>query len=68
MDAADAMCKGVLLRDLRAGSEILILPNPWDVGTAKLLANAGFRALATTCAGLAFSLGRRDGSSAASMP
>ncbi len=38
-----------------------IIPNPWDVGTARLLAAAGFEALATTSAGLAFTLGRRDG-------
>jgi len=36
-----------------------VLPNPWDVGTARLFANVGFRALATTSAGLEFSLGRR---------
>jgi 2-methylisocitrate lyase-like PEP mutase family enzyme len=37
-----------------------IIPNPWDAGTAKLLTNLGFEALATTSAGLAFSLGRPD--------
>ena len=37
-----------------------IMPNPWDVGSAKLLANAGFRALATTSAGFAWSLGCND--------
>ncbi len=37
-----------------------ILPNPWDVGTARLLVRLGFEALATTSAGFAFSLGRRD--------
>jgi Phosphoenolpyruvate phosphomutase len=41
-----------------------VLPNPWDVGTARLFANLGFRGLATTSAGLAFSLGRRDGNAA----
>jgi 2-methylisocitrate lyase-like PEP mutase family enzyme len=40
---------------------MLVLPNPWDIGTARLFANLGFQALATTSAGLAFSLGRRDG-------
>jgi 2-methylisocitrate lyase-like PEP mutase family enzyme len=39
-----------------------VIPNPWDVGTARLLAGAGFAALATTSAGYAFSLGCRDGS------
>ena len=38
-----------------------ILPNPWDAGTAKVLAGLGFRALATTSAGHAFTLGRLDG-------
>ncbi|MHA6492808.1 isocitrate lyase/PEP mutase family protein [Pseudomonas borbori] len=38
-----------------------VLPNPWDAGSAKALANLGFEALATTSAGLAFSLGRADG-------
>jgi len=38
-----------------------IIPNPWDVGTARLLAQMGFKALATTSAGYAFSLGKPDG-------
>ena len=38
-----------------------ILPNPWDVGSARILASLGFRALATSSAGFAHSLGRRDG-------
>jgi 2-methylisocitrate lyase-like PEP mutase family enzyme len=38
-----------------------VIPNPWDAGSARLLASLGFAALATTSAGLAFSLGRRDG-------
>lgn len=38
-----------------------IIPNPWDVGSARILAGLGFEALATTSAGFAFSVGRRDG-------
>jgi 2-methylisocitrate lyase-like PEP mutase family enzyme len=38
-----------------------VVPNPWDAGSARILASLGFEALATTSAGLAFSLGRRDG-------
>lgn len=38
-----------------------VIPNPWDAGTAKLLAALGFEALATTSAGLSFTVGRRDG-------
>ncbi len=38
-----------------------VIPNPWDVGSAKVLAGLGFEALATTSSGLAFALGREDG-------
>jgi len=38
-----------------------VIPNPWDVGTARMLALQGFAALATTSAGFAFSIGRPDG-------
>lgn len=38
-----------------------IIPNPWDIGTARILASMGFEALATTSAGMAFVLGQRDG-------
>lgn len=38
-----------------------VIPNPWDAGSAKLLASLGFEALATTSAGLAYSKGRPDG-------
>jgi 2-methylisocitrate lyase-like PEP mutase family enzyme len=40
---------------------IFVAPNPWDAGSAKMLASLGFEALATTSAGLAFSLGKPDG-------
>jgi 2-methylisocitrate lyase-like PEP mutase family enzyme len=43
----------------RAGA--FVIPNPWDAGTARILANLGFEALTTTSAGLAFALGRPDG-------
>ncbi len=45
----------------RAG-EPLLMPNPWDLGSAKLLAGLGFEALATTSSGFAATLGRNDGS------
>ena len=38
-----------------------MIPNPWDAGTARILAALGFEALATTSAGLAYALGLRDG-------
>ena len=40
----------------------LLIPNPWDIGSAKLLASLGFDALATTSGGFAATLGRLDGS------
>lgn len=43
-----------------------VIPNPWDAGSAKMLASMGFEALATTSAGLAFVLGRADAESAIS--
>ncbi|HEX9696903.1 MAG TPA: isocitrate lyase/phosphoenolpyruvate mutase family protein [Actinomycetota bacterium] len=45
----------------RKGSP-LVMPNPWDVGSARLFASLGFAALATTSGGFAGTLGRRDGS------
>jgi 2-methylisocitrate lyase-like PEP mutase family enzyme len=45
----------------RAG-EPLLMPNPWDLGSARLLASLGFEALATTSSGFAATLGRNDGS------
>ncbi|CAG8866135.1 hypothetical protein PS627_01902 [Pseudomonas fluorescens] len=44
-----------------------VIPNPWDAGSARLLASLGFEALATTSAGLAFSLGRPDAEAAMSL-
>jgi 2-methylisocitrate lyase-like PEP mutase family enzyme len=52
--------KGRIFRALHKRDSAFIIPNPWDVGTARLLAGLGFEALATTSAGYAFSLGQRD--------
>ncbi|MBO0868551.1 MAG: isocitrate lyase/phosphoenolpyruvate mutase family protein [Micromonosporaceae bacterium] len=40
---------------------VFLIPNPWDAGSAKVLESLGFKALATTSSGFAFTLGRRDG-------
>ena len=48
-----------VFRELHAAG-CFVIPNPWDVGSARLLARLGFRALATTSAGFAWSLGRPD--------
>lgn len=56
--------KGALFKALHQAAEPLVLPNPWDAGTAKLCAALGFRALATTSAGTAYVLGRPDAAGA----
>ena len=48
-------------RALHAPGPGFIMPNAWDVGSAIVLAEAGFTAIATTSAGIAFSLGKPDG-------
>lgn len=53
--------KVAVFRALHQRPGAFIVPNPWDAGSAKLLAGLGFEALATTSAGLAFSLGVPDG-------
>jgi 2-methylisocitrate lyase-like PEP mutase family enzyme len=49
-------------RTLHVPGQPLLIPNPWDVGSAKLLVSLGFGALATTSSGFAMTLGRFDGS------
>ena len=53
--------KAAAFRALHDG-EPFVIPNPWDAGSARVLDALGFRALATTSSGLAFTLGRLDGS------
>jgi 2-methylisocitrate lyase-like PEP mutase family enzyme len=52
--------KGTIFRELHQGNRAFVIPNPWDIGTARVLARLGFEALATTSAGFAFSIGQRD--------
>jgi 2-methylisocitrate lyase-like PEP mutase family enzyme len=53
--------KAVQFQALHQGPEPFVIGNPWDAGSARLLAALGFRALTTTSAGLAFALGKTDG-------
>jgi 2-methylisocitrate lyase-like PEP mutase family enzyme len=62
----NARARGAAFRELHSGPDLLLLANAWDAGSARLLEAAGFRALATTSAGVAFTLGRRDGDGALS--
>ena len=59
MDAADSGARRAEFRKLHE-SGCFVIPNPWDVGTARYLRHLGFRALATTSAGVAFSRGLPD--------
>ena len=52
--------KAQVFRALHAG-DAFVIPNPWDAGSARVLAALGFEALATTSSGFAFTLGRLDG-------
>jgi 2-methylisocitrate lyase-like PEP mutase family enzyme len=58
--------RGAAFRALHERPGAFVIPNPWDAGTARLLAGLGFEALATTSLGLANSLGRPDGAGAVS--
>jgi 2-methylisocitrate lyase-like PEP mutase family enzyme len=58
MSAADRHAR---FKELHERKQLFVMPNPWDVGSAKLLAHLGFEALATTSAGCAWSLGKLDG-------
>lgn len=58
--------KARAFRALHERSGAFVVPNPWDAGTARLLASLGFEALATTSLGLANTLGRVDGDNAVS--
>lgn len=60
MSEVETADKADVFHALHERGRIFVLPNPWDIGTAKILAALGFEALATTSAGYAFSRGRVD--------
>jgi len=59
-DPASAARRAAVFRDLHAAGAGFVMPNAWDAGSAILLAEVGFSAIATTSAGIAFSLGQPD--------
>jgi 2-methylisocitrate lyase-like PEP mutase family enzyme len=61
MDVRVQAEKAEQFRKLHGGPQILVLPNSWDVASARILEELGFPAIATTSAGIAFSLGYPDG-------
>ena len=60
VDPARQDRKAAAFQELHAG-EPFVIPNPWDAGSARVLAALGFKALASTSSGFAFTLGRLDG-------
>jgi 2-methylisocitrate lyase-like PEP mutase family enzyme len=56
--------KGKLFASLHEEPGIFVIPNAWDAGSARLLQNLGFQAIATTSAGFAFTIGKPDGAGA----
>jgi 2-methylisocitrate lyase-like PEP mutase family enzyme len=58
--------KAAQFQALHQRNETFVIANPWDAGTARILAALGFKALSTTSAGLAFTLGKKDGTGSVS--
>ena len=56
----DAGRRRARFRELHERKQLFLMPNPWDAGSARILAAAGFEALATTSAGFAWTLGKDD--------
>ncbi len=56
-DLKEQRAKAIALRAMHTGPRILLLPNVWDVASARVFEEAGFGAMATTSAGIAFTLG-----------
>jgi 2-methylisocitrate lyase-like PEP mutase family enzyme len=61
MDTEKQKAKAEAFRAMHRGSRILLLPNAWDAASARVFAESGFGAIATTSAGIAFTLGYPDG-------
>lgn len=61
MDISEQVTKAKSFRAMHNGREILLLPNVWDVASARIVEDAGYGAVATTSAGIAFALGYPDG-------
>jgi len=61
MDIRESARKAEEFRKLHHGPKMLLLPNAWDVASARILEEAGHPAIATTSAGIAYSLGYADG-------
>jgi len=60
-DRQDLRAKAEAFRQMHLGADVVVLPNAWDRGSAVMMAQAGFPAIATTSAGVAFAEGLPDG-------
>ena len=58
--------KAAIFKTLHERNQPFVIGNPWDAGSARILTSLKYEALSTTSAGLAFSLGRKDGTAAVS--
>ncbi len=58
--------KAVIFQTLHQRKKVFVIGNPWDAGSARILTSLKYEALSTTSAGLAFSLGRKDGTASVS--
>ena len=58
--------KAAIFKALHERKQPFVIGNPWDAGSARILTSLKYEALSTTSAGLAFSLGRKDGTAAVS--
>jgi 2-methylisocitrate lyase-like PEP mutase family enzyme len=61
MDISEQVRKAQNFRAMHGGRDFLLLPNVWDVASARIVEDAGYNAVATTSAGIAFALGYPDG-------
>ena len=61
MNIPALVAKAQKLQSLVNGPEVLVLPNVWDAGSTRIVADAGFQVIATSSAGIAWSLGYADG-------
>ncbi|MDP3135922.1 MAG: isocitrate lyase/phosphoenolpyruvate mutase family protein, partial [Burkholderiaceae bacterium] len=57
----DALARGTRFQALHRAAGLFVIPNPWDAGSARVLATLGYQALATSSSSLAGTLGRADG-------
>ncbi|MDO8277886.1 MAG: isocitrate lyase/phosphoenolpyruvate mutase family protein [Burkholderiaceae bacterium] len=57
----DALARGMRFQALHRAAGLFVIPNPWDAGSARVLATLGYQALATSSSSLAGTLGRADG-------